>query len=90
MGLQYLEEELATLEKMNERFGKWEDKLTDMLDNGQIVFVKLFEMIKKTPIDWDTLWITNSIATFTLDENADHFEYSLQFLILVLFSEILF
>ena len=74
MGLQYLEEELKKLLEINDKFGKWEDELSEYIKRGKLFSIKLFEMLKKTPIDWNTFWIVNSIASFTLDNNVDNFE----------------
>ena len=74
MGLQYLEEELKKLLEINDKFGKWEDELSEYIKRGKLFSIKLFEMLTKTPIDWNTFWIVNSIASFTLDNNVDNFE----------------
>ena len=77
MSLQFLKEEFAKLLAINEKFGKWENELNEKLNGGKLVSLKLFEMIKRTPIDWDTLWVVTSIGTFTLNNNVESFEYVL-------------
>ena len=74
MGLQYLKDELANLIAVNDKFGKWEDELSEYIKGGKLLSIKLFEILKKTPIDWNTFWIVNSIAGFTLDNDVDDFE----------------
>jgi len=75
--LQFLEGEFAKNQTINKKFSKWEHELNDKVKSGKMVWIKLFEMIKKTPIDWNTIWIVNSIATYTLNNNTENFEYSL-------------
>ena len=77
MSLQFLKDEFAELQAINEKFGKWENELNEKLNGGKLVSLKLFEMIKRTPIDWDTLWVVTSIGTFTLNNNVENFEYVL-------------
>lgn len=77
MSLQFLEEEFAKLLAINERFSKWEKKLNEKISNRKLISLKLFEAINRTPIDWHTIWIVSSIATFTLDNNIENFEHVL-------------
>ncbi len=77
MGLQQLEDKFAELIALNDRFGEWEDEFTEKLDAGKLISIKFFELLKKTPIDWNTVWLVNSIATITLDDDNDNAEYVL-------------
>lgn len=77
MSLQFLKDEFAKLVAVNDKFGKWENELNEKLNGGKLLSLKLFQMMKRTPIDWDTLWIVTSIGTFTLNNNVENFEYVL-------------
>lgn len=77
MSLQFLKDEFDKLVAINDKFDKWENELSERLNNGRYMSLKLFEMLKRTPIDWDTMWIVTSIGTFTLNNDVDKFEYSL-------------
>ena len=77
MSLQFLKDEFAKLVAVNDKFGKWENELNEKLNGGKLLSLKLFQMMKRTPIDWDTLWVVTSIGTFTLNNNVENFEYVL-------------
>ena len=77
MSLKFLEEEFNKIIKQNERFGKWEKEFYSRTTKGKILSLTLFAKIQKTPIDWNTLWIVSSIGTFTLNNNVENFEYTL-------------
>ena len=77
MSLQFLKEEFAKLQAINDRFGKWENEFVEKLNSGKLVSVKLFEMLKRTPINWNNMWIVSSIGTFTMNNNVENFEYVL-------------
>ncbi len=77
MSLQFLKDEFNKLLAVNEKFDKWENEFNDKLKSGKFVSLKLFEILKRTPIDWDTLWIATAIGTFTLNNNVNNFEYVL-------------
>lgn len=77
MSLQFLKEEFAKLNAINDKFCKWENELNKKLNVGNLFSLKVFQKMKKTPIDWETLWIVSSIGTFTLKNNVEEFEYVL-------------
>ena len=77
MSLQFLKAEFAELLANNEKFCKWENEFNKKLNSGKLASLKLFEIINRTPIDWDTLWVATSIGTFTLDGNVENFEFVL-------------
>ena len=78
MSLQFLEEEHNKLLELNEKYGKWENGLVKRLNNGMMLSIKIFEILNKTPIDWDTVWLVTSIASFTSrDGSIDKFEHTL-------------
>ena len=77
MGIEFLEEELRKIVKHNKNFGMWENKVNDLMNGGKLTSLKFFEIFKKTPIDWNTLWIASSLASFTLNGNCDNFEICL-------------
>ena len=77
MSLQFLKDEFAKLLAINDKFSKWENELNEKLNGGKLLSLKLFQMMKRTPIDWDTLWIVTSIGTFTLNNNVENFEHVL-------------
>lgn len=77
MSLKFLEEEFNKLDAKNRKFGDWEDKVDILINSGKLISLKIFETLKGTPIDWDTLLITSSIATFTLNDDAEKFEVCL-------------
>ena len=62
---------------LNKSFGKWETELNRLLNQGKLLQLKFFEARRRTPIDWDTLWLVTSIGTYTLNNNIEDFEYSL-------------
>ena len=77
MSLQFLEEEFTKLHTANEQFGKWERELNKKLASGRLISLKLFEILKRTPINWQSLWIATAIGTFTLNGNVEDFELNL-------------
>jgi len=77
MSLQFLKDEFAKLQAVNDRFSKWENEFVEKLNSGKLVSVKLFEMLKRTPINWNNMWIVSSIGTFTKNNNVESFEYVL-------------
>lgn len=79
MGLKFLEEELDNILLHNQNFSKWEDEFYQKLENGKFISIKIFELINKTPINWNNFWIHCYISTFTLTSNVENFMYSLKF-----------
>ena len=77
MSLQFLKEELNKLIDKNERYSKWEIKLVKKINSGNFISVKLFEKINQTPLDWDSIWVFTPISNFTLNNDANKFEYNL-------------
>ncbi|MBQ8444718.1 MAG: hypothetical protein IJX25_05145 [Clostridia bacterium] len=75
MSVQFLEDEFAKLQAINDKFGKWENEFVEKLNGGKLVSLRLFEMLKRTPINWNTLCVVTAIGTFTLNNNVDNFEY---------------
>ncbi len=77
MSLQFLEEEFNKLLAHNEKFSKWENEVNKRITKGRLLSLKVYEIMKRTPIDWNTLWIVSPIATFTLNNNIENFEHNL-------------
>ena len=72
-----LEKNFKKLLEHNEKFGKWEIELNELLQSGNMAKIKMFEILNRTPIDWNSLWIKASISTFTQTNNETIFEQAL-------------
>lgn len=78
MNKQFLKDELDKLLAINDKFSKWENAVLVKINKGRLLSIKILEMIKRTPIDWDTLWIISSIGAFTMNNNVENFEHCLK------------
>ena len=80
MGLQYLKDELANLIAVNEKFGKWEDELSEYIKGGKLLSIKLFEMLKKAAetrqVSYEILELANAVT----DTNAAFFDTANNFI----------
>lgn len=74
MDKKFLKNEFNKLLAVNDKFGTWEKELNERLSKGKMSSIMLFEILKRTPIDWDTLWIVSSIQTFSMNSNVENFE----------------
>ena len=77
MSYKSLEKKFNKLLDHNKKFSNWENQLNELLQSGNMAKIKMFEIVNGTPIDWNTLWIMASIATFTKINNPTTFEQTL-------------
>ena len=77
MDLKDLKKEFDNLVLQNKKFEKWENQFNKIINSGNMFYLKIFELINKTPINWDVLWMVSIINNFTLNNDIGNFEYCL-------------